>query len=98
MVPPFLVKKWPFCQKVKKTLSLPDFLDAIIVAPIFLDMCIEVFGAWVNHKKISNSDIFEEDRAVFAKDGFLAQKLCHGEDFHHQPSFINEFIDIQVEI
>ncbi len=52
-------------------------------------MCIEVFGAWVNHKNISNSDIFKEDTAVFAKDGFVTQKLCHGENFHHQPSFIH---------
>ncbi len=52
------------------TLSRANFLEAVIVAPIFRDICIEVFGAWVNHKHISNSDIFKEDTAVFAKDGF----------------------------
>ncbi len=79
-------------------MSWANFLEAVIVAPIFLDICIEVFGAWVNHKNISNSDIFKEDTAVFTKDVFFTQKLCHGENFHYQPTFINYFIDINVEI
>ncbi len=62
------------------------FLEAFFVAPLFLDICIEVFGAWVNHKNVSKSDIFKEDTAIFAKDGFLTQTLCHEENFHHQPS------------
>ncbi len=49
---------------------LPIFLEAFFVAPLFLDICVEVFGAWVNHKIIFNSDIFEEDTVLFAKDGF----------------------------
>ncbi len=48
------------------------FLEAIFVAPLFVDICIEVhvFGAWINHINI-NSDICKEDAAVCAKDGFL---------------------------
>ncbi len=68
-------------------MSQTIFQEAFFVAPVFLVICIEVFGAWVNHKNISYSDIFKEDTAVFVKDGFLTQKLCHGENFHHQPSF-----------
>ncbi len=78
-----------FLSKHKTTLSWTIFLKAFFVDPLFLDICIEVFGVWVNHKNISNSDISKEDTAVFAKDVFLTQKLCRGENFHHQPSFIN---------
>ncbi len=76
-------------KKLKKTLSSVHFREAVIVVPMFLDICIEVFGALVNHKNISNLDIFKEDTAVFAKDGFLTQKLYHGQNFHHQSSFIH---------
>ncbi len=76
-------------KKMIKNLSWTIFLEASFVAPLFLEIGIEVFRAWVNHKNISDSDIFREDTAVFAKDGFLTQKLCHGENFHHQPSFIH---------
>ncbi len=66
----FLVKKWPFCQNVLfLKLCHNHFLETFFVAPLFLDICIEVFGAWVNHKNISNSNIFE-GTAVFAKDAF----------------------------
>ncbi len=43
------------------------FLETFFVALLFLDICIDVFGAWVNHNNISNLDIFKEDIAVFAK-------------------------------
>ncbi len=99
VVPPFWGKKWPFFPKKSlKTLSWTIFLEAFFVAPIFLDIYLEVFGAWVNHKNISNSDMFKVDIALFAKDGILTQNLCHGENFHHQASFIHLFIDINVEI
>ncbi len=75
-------------QKFKKFV-MNHFLEAFFVAPLFLNICIEVFGAWVNRKNISNLDIFKEDTAVFAKDGFLTQNLCYIENFHHQPSFIH---------
>ncbi len=74
---------------LKETLSWTIFIEAFFVAPLFLDICIKAFGAWVYHYNISNSDIFKEDTAVFAKDVFLTQKLCHGENFHHQPSFLH---------
>ncbi len=57
------------------------FVEAFFVTPLFLDICIEVFGAWINHKRISNSDIFKEDTAVFCKRWFFNTKLCHGETF-----------------
>ncbi len=50
-------------------------LEAFFVAPLILDICIDVFWAWVNHKYISNLDIFKEDLVLFAKDGFLTQNL-----------------------
>ncbi len=64
-------------------------MACLLVAPLFQGICIEVFGAWINHKNISNSDIFKEDTVVFAKDVFLTQKLCQGESFYHQTSFIH---------
>ncbi len=54
----FWVKNGIFYKKFKKTLSWTIFLEAFYVAPLFLDLCIKVFGAWVNPKNISNSDIF----------------------------------------
>ncbi len=51
---------------LKKTLSWANFVEAVIVAPIFLDIYIQVFGTGVNHKNIFNSDIFKEDTAVFS--------------------------------
>ncbi len=63
----FCIKNGLFAKKEKNTLSWAIFLEGFFVAPLFLDICIEVFGAWVNHKNISNSDIFKEDTAVFAK-------------------------------
>ncbi len=67
-----LLGKKSFCQKVLKKLCYePFFLEAFFVTPLFLNICIEVFRAWVNHKNISNLDIFKEDTAVFAKDFFF---------------------------
>ncbi len=48
MVPPFLGKKMAFCPKIKKTLSWAVFQEALIVAPLFLDICLDIFGAWNN--------------------------------------------------
>ncbi len=69
-MPPFWGKKLPFCQKVKKkqkqqkkTLSRTIFREAFFVTPLFLDICIEVFGAWVNLKNIFDSDIFNPGKA-----------------------------------
>ncbi len=80
-----------FLPKFKKNpLSWTIFLEAFFVAPLFLDIWIEIFGAWVNHRNISNSDIFKEDTAVILqKNGFLVQKLYQGENFYHQPFFIH---------
>ncbi len=32
--------KRPFCEKIKKSLSRANILGAVIVAPIFLDICL----------------------------------------------------------
>ncbi len=45
--------------------------------------------AWVKHKNIFNWVIFKENIAIFAENVFLTQKLCHGPNFHHEPSFIH---------
>ncbi len=50
----------------KKTLSWANFLEAVIVAPIFV--------AWVNLKNIYDTDIFIENRAIFANT-FLKYKI-----------------------
>ncbi len=39
MVPPFVWGK------------MAVFLEVLIVAPPFLDMCLDIFGAWVNPTK-----------------------------------------------
>ncbi len=39
----------------------------VIVAPIFLDICLYVFVAWVNLKYIFDSDILIENIVIFAK-------------------------------
>ncbi len=72
----FGVKNGFFAKKfLKKLCNELFFLEAFFVTPLFLDTCIEVFGAWVNHKNILNLDIFKEDIAVFAKDvGFFFNK------------------------
>ncbi len=46
-------------------LSWTIFLEAFFVAALFLDICIDVFGAWVIHTNNSYLDIFKEDTAVF---------------------------------
>ncbi len=74
MVPPFFEKKWPFCPKIK-TLSWAVFREALIVAPPFLDMCLDIYGAWMNQKISFDWDIILENIAFFAKNGFLKQKL-----------------------
>ncbi len=51
MVLPFLwTKNGLFALKLK-TLSWALFWEALIVAPPFLDMCLDIFGAWINQKK-----------------------------------------------
>ncbi len=65
------------------------FLEAFFVAPLFLYICIAVFGAWAKHKNIFNWVIYKENIAIFGENVFLTQKLCHGPNFHHQPSFIH---------
>ncbi len=51
------------------------FGEALIVAPPFLDICLDMFGAWINTKKSFDWDIILENIAFFAKNGFLKQKL-----------------------
>ncbi len=74
MVPPFFEKKWPFCPKIKKTLSWAVFQEALIVAPPFLVMGLDIYGAWMYQKKSFDWDIILENIAFFAKNRFLKQK------------------------
>ncbi len=48
-------------------------IEAFFVAPLFLHICIAVFGAWVKHKNIFNWVIFKENIAIFAENVFLTQ-------------------------
>ncbi len=65
MVPPFWGKKWPsFSRSLNCGYS-------IIVATPFLDMCLDIFGAWINPKISFNWDINLENIALFANTVFL---------------------------
>ncbi len=64
-----------FLPQNKKTLSWAVFRETLIVAPPFLDMCLDIYGAWINQKKSFDWDIILENIAFFAKNGFLKQKL-----------------------
>ncbi len=75
MVPPFFGKKMDFCPKIKKTLPWAIFRETLIVAPPFLDMCLDIYGAWINQKYSFDWDIILENIDFFAKNGFLKQKL-----------------------
>ncbi len=57
----------------KNTLSWAVFREALLVAPPFLDMCLDIYGAWINRKQSFDSDIILENIAFFAKNGFLKQ-------------------------
>ncbi len=70
MVPPFFGKKMAFCPKIKKKLSWALFREALIVAPPFLDMCLDIFGAWINPPKHFYWDIIWQNIACFAKKCF----------------------------
>ncbi len=56
-------------------MSWAVFPEALILAPPFLDMCFDIYGAWINQKKSFDWDIILENIAFFAKNGFLKQKL-----------------------
>ncbi len=64
---------------------------SLIVAAPFLDMCLDIFRAWINPQKSFDWYIMLEDRAFFAKKVFFNTKtfLCHGPNIHHQAFFIN---------
>ncbi len=71
---------------------LAVFLQAFIIAPLFLDMCLKVFGVLINPKNIFDCDILLENRDFFfIKIWVLTQKHClyHGQNFHLQPLFIH---------
>ncbi len=71
MVPQFLGGKWPSCPKIKKRLCHElFFLEALIVAPPFLDMGLDIFGPWINQKKSFDWDIILENIAFFANTFF----------------------------
>ncbi len=47
-IPPFLEKKMAILPQTKKTFLWAYFREALIVAPPFLDMCLDIYGAWIN--------------------------------------------------
>ncbi len=87
---PFFWKNRSFTKKLKETLSSAIFLESFIVAPLFLDMCLQVFGAWINQNNVFVCDIFLENKIYFQKKLFLRQKLLSllWTKFSLQPSFI----------
>ncbi len=64
MVPPFFGKKMAFSPQNKITV-VSCFLEALIVAPPFLDMCLDIFGAWINQNKSFDWDNMLENIALF---------------------------------
>ncbi len=50
------------------------FLEVLIVAPPFLDMCLDIFGACFNQNKSFDWDIILENIALFANTVFLNTK------------------------
>ncbi len=66
----FLRKNCLFAQKLKKLFVWAVFLEALIVAPPFLDMCLDIFGAWINNKNLFGT-FFKENRAFFEE-----KKMC----------------------
>ncbi len=64
-----------FAPKIKKTCSRVVFQEALIVAPPCLDMCLDIYGAWINQKQSFDWDIILENIAFFGKNRFLKQKL-----------------------
>ncbi len=50
------------------------FREDLNVAPPFLDMCLDIYGAWINQKKSFDWDIILENIAFLPKNGFLKQK------------------------
>ncbi len=47
-------------------MSWAVFREALIVAPPFLDMCLDIYGAWIKQKKSFDWDIILENIAFFA--------------------------------
>ncbi len=45
-------------QNIKKSLSRAGFQEALIVAPLFLVICLDIFGAWINQKIFFLGHIF----------------------------------------
>ncbi len=76
-------KKMAFLPQNKKTLLWAVFREALIVAPPFLDMCLDIYGAWIRH--------YFRKYSIFGKKWVFKIKtfLCHGPNIHHQAFSIN---------
>ncbi len=57
---------------------LPQNKKKLIVAPPFLDMCLDIFGAWIIKKKSFDWDINLENIALFANTFFKYKILVMG--------------------
>ncbi len=86
----FLRKNGLFAPKLKKNLLWTVFREALIVASPFLDMCLDIFGAWINQKNLLIGTLFRK-YSIFCKKWIFKTKtfLCHGPNIHHQAFFIN---------
>ncbi len=74
MVTPISWEKMACLPQNKKTLLWAVFLEAFIIAPPFLDMCLDIYGAWINQKKSFDWDIILENIALFANIVFFNTK------------------------
>ncbi len=55
---PFVLKKMAFAKKYKNSWTV--FQEVFFVAPLFLGICLEVFGTLINQKFIFYWDIVIE--------------------------------------
>ncbi len=52
-----VILKWPFWPKINICREL-FFGEALIVAALFLDICLDIFGAWINQEENSLGHFF----------------------------------------
>ncbi len=57
-------------QNIKKSLLWAVFQEALMVAPLFLDMCLDIYGAWINPQKYLFGIFVLENIAFLKEKGF----------------------------
>ncbi len=88
--PHFFRKNGFFAPPPKKKLWWAVFREALIVAPPFLDMCLDIYGAWINQTKVWLGHYFRK-YSIFGKKWVFKTKtfLCHGPNIRHQAFSVN---------